>query len=177
MSKPKALFIFGGTGDLAGKKLFPALARIAKRRDDLKVVYSIARSKREDWESIACNLDAGFTKLCHFIPLDAVNWEDYKKLGEEIQKLKGYELIFYLSLSPFLYEDAILNLGRLLRNFSNPRKVVVEKPFGFDLQSARKLNSLLYRFFCRGGNIQNRPLLGKGHGAEHIFLEVFQHYL
>jgi glucose-6-phosphate 1-dehydrogenase len=45
-----------------------------------------------------------------------------KKLGEELQKLKGYELIFYLSLSPFLYEDAILNLGRLLRNFSNPRK-------------------------------------------------------
>jgi glucose-6-phosphate 1-dehydrogenase len=70
-----------------------------------------------------------------------------KKLGEELQKLKGYELIFYLSLSPFLYEDAILNLGRLLRNFSNPRKVVVEKPFGFDLQSARKLNNLLYRFF------------------------------
>jgi glucose-6-phosphate 1-dehydrogenase len=138
MSKPKALFIFGGTGDLARKKLFPALARIAKRRDDLRVVYSIARSKREDWEGAACNLDAGFTKLCHFIPLDAVNWEDYKKLGEELQKLKGYELIFYLSL---------LNLGRLLRNFSNPRKVVVEKPFGFDLQSARKLNSLLYRFF------------------------------
>jgi glucose-6-phosphate 1-dehydrogenase len=147
MSKPKALFIFGGTGDLARKKLFPALSRIVKRRDDLKVVYSIARSKREDWEGIACNLDAGFTKLCHFIPLDAVNWEDYKKLGEELQKLKGYELIFYLSLSPFLYEDTILNLGRLLRNFSNPRKVVVEKPFGFDLQSARKLNSLLYRFF------------------------------
>jgi len=41
----------------------------------------------------------------------------------------------------------LLNLGRLLRNFSNPRKVVVEKPFGFDLQSARKPNSLLYRFF------------------------------
>jgi glucose-6-phosphate 1-dehydrogenase len=79
MSKPKALFIFGGTGDLARKKLFPALARIAKRRDDLKVVYSIARSKREDWEGSACNLDAGFTKLCHYIPLDAVNWEDYKK--------------------------------------------------------------------------------------------------
>ena len=72
MSKPKALFIFGGTGDLARKKLFPALAKIVKRRDDLKIVYSIARSKREDWEGIACNLDAGFTKLCHFIPLDKV---------------------------------------------------------------------------------------------------------
>jgi Glucose-6-phosphate 1-dehydrogenase len=161
MSKPKALFIFGGTGDLARKKLFPALSRIAKRRDDLKVVYSIARSKREDWESIACNLDAGFTKLCHFIPLDVVNWEDYKKVGEELQKLKGYELIFYLSLSPFLYEDTILNLGRLLRNFSNPRKVVVEKPFGFDLQSARKLNSLLYRFFVEEEIYRIDHFLGK----------------
>jgi glucose-6-phosphate 1-dehydrogenase len=66
MSKPKALFIFGGTGDLARKKLFPALARIAKRRDDLKVVYSIARSKREDWEGIACNLDAGLYQTMPF---------------------------------------------------------------------------------------------------------------
>jgi glucose-6-phosphate 1-dehydrogenase len=84
-----------------------------------------------------------------------------KKLGEELQKLKGYELIFYLSLSPFLYEDAILNLGRLLRNFSNPRKVVVEKPFGFDLQSARKLNNLLYRFFVEEEIYRIDHFLGK----------------
>ncbi len=161
MIKPKALFIFGGTGDLAKKKLFPALSRIAKRREDLKVVYSIARSQREDWESIACNLDAGFTNLCNFIPLDVLNWTDYARLGKEIENREGYELIFYLSLSPFFYEDTILNLGRLLRSFSNPRKVVVEKPFGFDLHSAQKLNSLLYRFFVEEEIYRIDHFLGK----------------
>ncbi|WP_029551881.1 glucose-6-phosphate dehydrogenase [Thermocrinis jamiesonii] len=161
MNRPKAIFILGGTGDLAKKKLLPALAKIRKNRDDLKVVYSLARSKSEEWETIACNLDPDFRIFCNFIPFDVSKWEDYLRLGQVLEGLSGYELIFYLSLSPFLYEQAILNLGRLLRNFSNPRKLVVEKPFGFDLSSAQKLNNLLYRYFIEEEIYRIDHFLGK----------------
>ncbi len=161
MNKPKAIFILGGTGDLARKKLLPAISKLKKQREDLKVVYSLARSKNEEWEAIACNLDPDFRSLCNFIPFDALKWEDYLRLGQVLEKLNGYELIFYLALSPFLYEQAILNLGRLLRNFSNPRKLVVEKPFGFDLSSAQKLNNLLYRYFIEEEIYRIDHFLGK----------------
>ena len=161
MSKPKAFFIFGGTGDLAKRKLLPALSKIAKRREDLKVVYSLARSKREDWQAIACGLDSGFANLCNFIPFDVLKLEDYEKLEKEIQKLSGYELVFYLALPPFVYEQTILNLGRTLRKFSNPRKLVIEKPFGFDLPSAQKLNSLLHRYFIEEEIYRIDHFLGK----------------
>ncbi|WP_333784520.1 glucose-6-phosphate dehydrogenase [Thermocrinis sp.] len=161
MNRPKAIFILGGTGDLAKKKLLPALAKIRKNREDLKVVYSLARSKNEEWETIACSLDPDFRTLCNFIPFDVLKWEDYLRLGQVLEGLRGYELIFYLSLSPFLYEQTIINLGRLLRNFSNPRKLVVEKPFGFDLSSAQKLNNLLYRYFIEEEIYRIDHFLGK----------------
>ncbi|MEN3029197.1 MAG: glucose-6-phosphate dehydrogenase [Aquificaceae bacterium] len=161
--KPFSIFIFGGTGDLARRKLFPSLSRLYKKGylQGLDQVYSLARSKREDWEQVVCQLDEGLGKLCNFIPFDAKDWNSYVELGKVIEKLKGQELIFFLSLSPYLFEDAIRNLGRLLRNYTNPRKMVVEKPFGFDLKSAQKLNDLLYRYFIEEEIYRIDHYLGK----------------
>ncbi|WP_448587419.1 glucose-6-phosphate dehydrogenase [Thermocrinis sp.] len=161
MSKPKALFIFGGTGDLARKKLFPALSKIKKNREDLSIVYSLARSASQEWESVACSLDPDFASLCNFMSFDALKWEDYLGLSQVLEKLSGYEFIFYLSLSPFLFEQTILNLGRILRNLPNPRKIVVEKPFGFDLYSAQKLNNILHRYFIEEEIYRIDHFLGK----------------
>lgn len=163
MSKSFSLFILGGTGDLAKRKLLPSLSRLFAKGylSGLDRVYSLARSKREDWERIACELDRGLGKLCHFLPFDAKDWNSYLQLGRLIEELKGQELVFFLSLSPYLFEDAIRNLGRLLRNYSNPRKVVVEKPFGFDLWSARRLNDLLSRYFLEEEVYRIDHFLGK----------------
>ncbi len=163
MSKSFSLFILGGTGDLARKKLLPSLSRLFKKGylQGLDKVYSLARSKREDWEKVACELDEGFGKLCHFIPFDAKDWNSYAELGKVVEKLKGQELIFFLALGPDLFGDAILNLGRLLRNFTNPRKVVIEKPFGYDLESAKRLNSLLERYFIEQEIYRIDHFLGK----------------
>ncbi len=163
MAKSFTLFIFGGTGDLAKRKLLPALSRLYRKGllQGLDKVYSLARSPREDWEAIACKLDAGFGKLCNFIPFDVKEGHNYQELGKVIESLKGQELIFFLAISPYLFEPAILNLGRLLRNFTNPRKIVVEKPFGFDLESARKFNSLLHRYFVEEEIYRIDHFLGK----------------
>ncbi|RMH03905.1 MAG: glucose-6-phosphate dehydrogenase [Aquificota bacterium] len=163
MAKSFTLFIFGGTGDLAKRKLLPALSRLYRKGllQGLDKVYSLARSPREDWEAITCKLDAGFGKLCNFIPFDVKEGRNYQELGKVIESLKGQELIFFLAISPYLFEPAILNLGRLLRNFTNPRKIVVEKPFGFDLESARKFNSLLHRYFVEEEIYRIDHFLGK----------------
>ncbi len=163
MNKSFSLFIFGGTGDLAKRKLLPSISRLYSKGylKGLDKVYSLARSKREDWERVACKLDKGFGKLCHFIPFDAKDWNSYVELGKVIEKLKGQELIFFLSLSPYLFEDAIRNLGKLLRNYTNPRKIVVEKPFGFDLTSAKRLNDLLHRYFIEEEIYRIDHFLGK----------------
>lgn len=163
MAKSFSLFILGGTGDLAKRKLLPALSRLYKKGllPGLDKVYSLARSKREDWEAIACQLDAGLGKLCHFMPFDVKDGRSYQELGKVLESLKGQELIFFLAISPYLFEDAVLNLGRLLRNFTNPRKIVIEKPFGFDLMSARRLNGLLHRYFVEEEIYRIDHFLGK----------------
>ncbi len=163
MNRSFSLFILGGTGDLAKKKLFPALSRLYAKGylSGLDRVYSLARSKREDWEQVVCRLDAGFGKLCNFLPFDARDWNSYAELGKLIEDLKGQELIFFLALSPYLFEDTIRNLGRLLRDYTNPRKVVIEKPFGFDLKSAKRLNDILHRYFIEEEIYRIDHFLGK----------------
>ncbi|MFN3598954.1 MAG: glucose-6-phosphate dehydrogenase [Aquificaceae bacterium] len=163
MSESFSLFILGGTGDLARKKLFPSLSRLYAKGylKGLDKVYSLARSKREDWEGVVCTLDRDLGKLCNFLPFDAKDWNSYQELEKVIEKLKGQELIFFLSLSPYLFEDAIRNLGRLLRNYTNPRKIVIEKPFGFDLSSAKRLNDLLHRYFIEEEIYRIDHFLGK----------------
>ncbi len=163
MNRSFSLFILGGTGDLAKKKLFPALSRLYAKGylSGLDRVYSLARSKREDWEQVVCRLDAGFGKLCNFLPFDARDWNSYAELGKLIENLKGQELIFFLALSPYLFEDTIRNLGKLLRNYTNPRKIVIEKPFGFDLKSAKRLNDILHRYFIEEEIYRIDHFLGK----------------
>ncbi len=163
MNRSFSLFILGGTGDLAKKKLFPALSRLYAKGylSGLDRVYSLARSKRKDWEQVVCRLDAGFGKLCNFLPFDARDWNSYAELGKLIENLKGQELIFFLALSPYLFEDTIRNLGKLLRNYTNPRKIVIEKPFGFDLKSAKRLNDILHRYFIEEEIYRIDHFLGK----------------
>ncbi|MEJ5338118.1 MAG: glucose-6-phosphate dehydrogenase [Aquificaceae bacterium] len=163
MAESFSLFILGGTGDLAKNKLFPSLSRLFAKGylSGLDRVYSLARSRREDWEKVVCELDRGFGKLCNFLPFDAKDWNSYVELGKLIEELRGQELIFFLSLSPYLFEETIRNLGRLLRNYTNPRKIVVEKPFGFDLRSAQRLNDLLHRYFIEEEIYRIDHFLGK----------------
>jgi glucose-6-phosphate 1-dehydrogenase len=163
MSKKFSLFILGGTGDLAKKKLLPSLSRLYSKGllVGLEKVYSLARSKREDWEKVACELDRGLGKLCNFLPFDVKDTSSYESLGKILQTLEGQELIFFLSISPYLYEEAVRGLGKLLRNYANPRKIVIEKPFGFDTVSARRLNNLLYRYFIEEEIYRIDHFLGK----------------
>jgi len=159
MSKKFSLFILGGTGDLARKKLLPALKNLYSqgKLQGLYKVYSLARERSQDWESVV----KGEERFDNFVQFDVRDQNSYRELGKVIEDLKGQELIFYLALPPSLFETTIRNLGRLLRDFTNPRKVVIEKPFGIDVESARRINQALHTYFVEEEIYRIDHFLGK----------------
>ncbi len=162
-NKGYAFFIFGGSGDLARKKIYPVLRKLYKEGElsNLRGIYALARDENglpdlvKDWEE-------DFSKLFKFIPFDVTSNQSYAEIGKEIENLKGVELIFYLALPPTLFETTIRHLGSLLRKFSNPRKIVIEKPFGFNFLSADRLNNTLYKYFIEDEIYRIDHFLGKG---------------
>lgn len=162
MDKKVALFILGGTGDLARRKLYPVIEKLVKRGKlgSLVGVFALGRSGEkviEYREKFGKELGVPFK----FFEFDVRERESYDKLSREVVKLKGAELIFYLALPPELFETAVVHLGSLLRSFTNPRKVVIEKPFGFDLNSAKRLNFQLRRYFTEKEIYRIDHFLGK----------------
>ncbi len=162
MDKKVAFFILGGTGDLARRKLYPGIERLAKkgRLGKLVGVYALGR-ERGKIEAFEERFRREVSVPLRFIEFDVMDRESYRKIAQEIENLPGVELIFYLALPPDLFETAVTHLGATLRSFTNPRKIVVEKPFGFDLESAKRLNFQLKRYFTEREIYRIDHFLGK----------------
>jgi glucose-6-phosphate 1-dehydrogenase len=166
---PAATFvIFGASGDLTSRKLVPALYKLfrKKRLDERLLVVGFSRTPYSDdawranlaettrayvgpafdesvWEAFAPHL--------HYHPGDIGQLDDFRSLAERLDQLDGgvARRVYYLSTAPQFYEPAVESLGRvgLADDSAAPRRLVVEKPFGFDLQSAHQLNEAIHRVF------------------------------
>jgi glucose-6-phosphate 1-dehydrogenase len=167
---PCAVVIFGASGDLAKRKLIPALYRLVQERllpaefaivglgrtpmtdeefrEKMKAsVLEFSESKSVDeevWRSFAAGM--------RYLPSNINNPEDYKRLAEllaEVDRERGTQgnHLFYLSTAPEFYAEAIEQLGAagLTRQEKNWVRVIVEKPFGTSLESARELNRQILR--------------------------------
>jgi glucose-6-phosphate 1-dehydrogenase len=152
----RCLFIvFGATGDLNKRKLLPALARLAERgvlagSHILGVARSTEMSEpafRELARSIAGEETRGWCDGCvHYRAMSETLAEDIAGL-EETHNLPGNR-VFYLALPPEAFGSTIEFIVRFrLDKSSGWSRIVVEKPFGHDLESARDLNHLLHRHF------------------------------
>ncbi|MFD2128315.1 glucose-6-phosphate dehydrogenase [Paenibacillus xanthanilyticus] len=164
-------YLFGATGDLARRKLFPALFSLYKEgklAEDFAVVGLARRPRtneefRQDvYESIVefCRYKADDQQLWdkfaeHFVymPLDINNVDGFRELGKltlELDDKFGIpgNRLFYLALAPNLFGPVSFNLrdGGLLETKGWSR-LVIEKPFGYDLESAKKLNDQLSQVF------------------------------
>lgn len=156
------LVIFGGTGDLARRKILPGLFRrfIAGQMPETSRIIGAARSEMDSdayrdmiREAIAefggeeaaqkDQLDAFIAQL-HYLPVDAKGEAGWK----ELHTLIRFEVInaFYFSVAPSLFGDLAERLHRH-EIADNDSRVVVEKPFGRDLESARALNDTLAEYF------------------------------
>ncbi len=164
-TEPTIFVIFGVTGNLARKKLLPALYHLLK--DDLlhehTEIIGISRHKLSADDVLGgvelCVLEedkvcdpAVITQLkkkLRLVQLDPVNGEDYDKLLATLNKIEAkhgmcMNRLYYLSIPPQVYGPVITNLGTHHLNEGCPHRkgearLLVEKPFGYDLASAREL--------------------------------------
>ncbi len=169
-SQSDALVFFGATGDLAFKKIFPALQAMATRgRLDVPVI-GVGRS---DWtadqlrararDSLKKNggVDrAAWKKLCsllRYVSVDYTKPETFQGLRKELGGAK--RPAHYLAIPPQMFETVVKQLER--SGCAKGARVLVEKPFGRDLASARKLNRILLNTFDESAIFRIDHFLGK----------------
>jgi glucose-6-phosphate 1-dehydrogenase len=163
------IVIFGASGDLTSRKLVPALYQLYRKQrlpeDVLIVGVSRHSFTHEQWRAdlagdaakyVGDNLDQGtwdkFAKRVFYHPGDVDKDDDFAGLDEFLrqqeQSPQGTR-IYYLATAPTLYERAVEGLGRhgMADQSQGQRRVIIEKPFGTDLTSARKLNAVVHDVF------------------------------
>jgi glucose-6-phosphate 1-dehydrogenase len=182
-TEPHMFVVFGGTGDLMRRKLLPALGELHKRGQlgEPNSVLAISRRGGHDDRSYrAWALDAlaesglaeeSLTDWCgkslHYLQLNEGAPEDYKRLAsriEEIERDSGLsgKRTFYLALPPGAFSRTITSLGGVnLNRSAGQTRLVIEKPFGRDLDSARELNELIHRYFDESQVYRIDHYLGK----------------
>ncbi len=191
VAEPCVLVLFGVTGDLASKKLLPAIYDLANR-GLLPPGFSLVGFARRDWA------DEDFARLTHdavkahartpfrdsvwqqvyegvrFVPGEFADDEAFDRLAETVAQLDtergtGGNYAFYLSVPPKAFPQVVAQLKR--SGLSTPpqlpgrprpwRRVVIEKPFGHDLASARELNAMLDAVFPAHSVFRIDHYLGK----------------
>ena len=156
------LVIFGGTGDLARRKILPGLYRrflAGQMREDSRIIGAargdLDRKAYQDLIHEAVtefipsderdNASLGeFLETLHYIPIDARGEKGWEELAEIVRS--DVVRAFYFSVGPGLFGD----LAERLQHYEitdKDSRVVVEKPFGRDLESAKELNGVLAASF------------------------------
>lgn len=171
--EPTVITIFGVSGDLAGRKVLPALYHLLKDGllpEKIKIVGTSRKdlSKDQLLKNVElCVLETDkvcdpvvlskFNKIFEIIKLDPVNEKDYIQLKNYFEILENKENVcfnrlFYLSIPPQIYSPVIRILGesglskKCHHGFGKSR-ILVEKPFGYDLSSAETLIKKTSKYF------------------------------
>jgi len=151
-----AFLLFGATGDLARKKLFPALYELTiEGRLDIPII-GIARSEWDDdqlreraresvREQVGDSVDErALESMCAHIRYLAGDYTDQSTWSKVAELTGGAALpVSFLAIPPFLFDDVVKGLASV--GLTKQGRVVVEKPFGRDLASAQDLNATLRR--------------------------------
>ena len=182
---PTALVIFGATGDLAHRKLLPALYNLAHEGalPERFELVGVARREQEheDFQAMARESIARFCRRkpdpdvletlignMRYVPgsFDDDNvYTEISKVIDEFEQTAGHELdrVFYLSTAPQFFPVIAQKLGaaRLDQCAKGSARIVIEKPFGYDLASARELNARVLSVFDESQVFRIDHYLGK----------------
>jgi glucose-6-phosphate 1-dehydrogenase len=168
-----ALVLFGATGDLARKKLFPALYHLsAAKRLDVPVVgvaasewddAALAAHATEAIESAVETVDGAVLKeLVGRLVMVSGDYQDrstFETLARRLHQAEASRPVHYLAIPPSLFPTVIEGLAGA--GLHDGARVVVEKPFGRDLASAQALNRLLHEVFPEPAIFRIDHYLGK----------------
>ena len=170
IEKSDALVFFGATGDLAYKKIFPALQAMVKRGVLNVPVVGVAkagwnldqlRARAKDSLEKHGGVDpATFEKLSGMLRYVDGDYQDAATFAEMRNQLKDAQRpTYYLAIPPVLFETVVENIAKC-EGAGNAR-VVVEKPFGHDQASALELNKVLLSIFDESRIFRIDHFLGK----------------
>jgi glucose-6-phosphate 1-dehydrogenase len=174
------LLIFGASGDLTRRKLIPALFELFKQNllPGHFAILGIGRtalstdsfrdSMAEALSPINNGKDKEFLQMLHYLSLETSDSQAYHLVAEQMETLeKQYQTdgncIFYLATPPDLSATIAhhLNTSNLNRGEKGWRRIIVEKPFGVDLKSAKELNRQLLSCFSEEQIYRIDHYLGK----------------
>ena len=161
-----SITVIGGSGDLAKKKIFPALFALyyEGHLPENFVIFGYARSKKTREEfcddicfNLTCRVDESdkcgpkletFLEKCYYQSGGYDSLEGFGALSEQLSLLEGdhkSNRLFYFSIPPNVFVDAAQGASRAASSTTGWNRVIVEKPFGRDLASSRALSDGLYR--------------------------------
>jgi glucose-6-phosphate 1-dehydrogenase len=182
---PSVMVIFGATGDLSARKLLPAIYNLAKQRllpagfavvgaaiDDLtedafrkhaaEVITKFSRTQPVDQQVLQ-----SFLESVSYVKVDFSKLDDFKTLQRKLDQLDharhiGGNRVYYCATPPPTYETITEQLKSAgLTGSGGFHRIVVEKPFGSDLKSARELTKILQRVFHEDSVFRIDHYLGK----------------
>ena len=185
-ARADALVFFGATGDLAHKKIFPALQELAKDGNlDLPVIgvakagwtldqlRSRARDSVESYGGLDAAAFAQLGRCLRYIDGDYEDPATFQELRRELGDAK--HPLHYLAIPPSLFETVIHKLGE--SGCARGARVVIEKPFGHDLATAQALNSVVHRIFSEENVFRIDHYLGKNTVQNLLFFRFANSFL
>jgi len=184
------LVIFGASGDLARRKLIPAVYDLAREGllHERTLVVGVARTAldNDSFRAVCREGAASFSRgrsvdpalwdllapRIHYVTTDYGSADDFSRLDDMIRSLVGRcggadNRLYYLSTPPAAFAPIIRNIGKLLADRGAAQdqvpwqRVIIEKPFGYDAPSARALNDLLHAYFPEESVFRIDHYLGK----------------
>jgi glucose-6-phosphate 1-dehydrogenase len=180
--EPCALTIFGASGDLTQRKLFPALYALAYRdllppqfgvvgvaRTEIETEDFVERMraaveqhgrdefKQEIWDELAAA-----TRYVAMSFEDEAGWETLAETLGELDEERGTQgnRVYYMAVPPSAFESIVVHVGER-RDTAGWTRVIAEKPFGHDLASARRINETIGRYFTEDEVFRIDHYLGK----------------
>lgn len=175
MKKDIIITIFGSTGDLTARKLLPAISKLYQSKSISQNMLVIALGRRpydtnsylnamQSLTKEPLNLDV-LSKIVHYYPIQITSYEEYKNLSEFIS---GYKTtytkeLYYLAIGPDILAEVASHISKsgLIQQNNLNQVLVFEKPFGHDLDSARAINRMLWKYFDESQIYRIDHYLGK----------------
>jgi glucose-6-phosphate 1-dehydrogenase len=173
-AEPCAIILFGASGDLAKRKVIPAMYDLAQNNSlgERYAILGFARTPMND-DTFRSTVGEAAKTISEVGPIDPARWNDfasnlnyspgdyadqssYARLAKclvqlDAEKNLGGNRLFYLSTPPEVYPDIVEHLGRSgLAHPGSPGswvRIIIEKPFGRDLASAKELNKIVLNVF------------------------------
>ncbi len=190
-NRPTFIIIFGVTGDLARRKLIPSLfsnyikgrlpkqlriVGVGRREWTDATLVEHARQSLKDFAAGIFDDEAwrSFQRSLSYAKVNLPQPETYQNLKAHLDRLEDGDAnrLYYLSIAPEFYGDVISNLGRLgmAREAEGWRRIVIEKPFGYNLKTAQALNQVVHAVFKESQVYRIDHYLGKETAQNILFM-------